>query len=169
MKICYGIKNSHEPNFFKSFINYFARTGNEQFVIARDYIEVCELLNQLNIPYISIGKHYGGNKLMKLFGLIINDLSIALRAPRFDVSISHANTYLIHASKLRNKKAITFTDNDISFNLRTYNKVVDYLITPEAIPKEKLLKEAAEKKRYTNILDLKRIYTLLIIFRIKHF
>lgn len=146
MKICYGIKNSHEPNFFKSFINYFARKGYEQFIIARDYIEVHDLLDQLNLPYMSIGRHYGGNKLMKLLGLIINDLLIAVKAPRFDVSISHANTYLIHASKLRNKKTITFTDNDISFNLRTYNKVVDYLLTPAAIPRDKLLSRGCREK-----------------------
>ena len=146
MKICYGIKNSHEPNFFKSFINYFATQGHEQFIIARDYIEVQSLLEQLKLPYMSIGKHYGGNKLMKFIGLIINDFLIAKNAPIFDVSISHANTYLIHASKLRNKKAITLTDNDISFNLRTYNKIVDYLITPAAIPKKQLLRRGCLEK-----------------------
>ena len=138
-RICYGIKNSHEPLFFKSIIDHFQKKGLEQSIVARDYIEVLPLLDQLGLPYKSIGIHYGRSRLAKLIGLIVNDSLIALKAPGFDVSLSHGNTYMIHATKLRGKKAVTFTDNDISFNLRMYNRFVDYLITPSAIPKEKLL------------------------------
>ncbi len=145
MRICYGVKNSHEPLFFRSFIRHFGELGYEQSVVARDYIEVLPLLKQLGVPYTSIGRHFGGNKVSKFFGLVTNDLLLWLKAPPFDVSISHGNTYLIHASKLRRKKAITFTDNDISFNLRTYNRLVDYLFTPSAIPRAKLLQRGCRE------------------------
>lgn len=146
MKICYGIKNSHEPLFFKSFLNYFEKHNFEQHIIARDYIEVVPLLKQLNIPFKVIGRHYGGNKLLKLYGAIANIIKIFLFTPTFDVSISHANTYLIYASKLRGKKTITFTDNDLSFNLSTYNKIVDYLFVPSAIKKKKLLDRGCKEE-----------------------
>lgn len=147
MKICYGIKNSHEPLFFKSFLNYFKDKGYEQHIIARDYIEVVPLLKQLGLPYKLIGKHYGGNKFLKLYGALSNVVKIALFAPKFDISITHANTYLIYASKLRGKKTITFTDNDLSFNLTSYNKLTDYLFVPTAISDQKLLDRGCDMKK----------------------
>lgn len=158
MKICYGIKNSHEPLFFKSFISRFTDAQHEQTIIARNYIEVVPLLEQIGLPFITIGKHYGGNKIKKMIGAIINVFLIFFKAPEFDVSISHANTYLIYASKLRRKKTITFTDNDLSFNLSTYKNIVDYLFTPKSIPRKNYWKLVALKKNYINMMALKRIF-----------
>jgi len=147
MKICYGIKNSHEPLFFKSFLTYFDKHNLEQHVVARDYIEVVSLLRQLNIPFKVIGRHYGGNKFMKMYGAFANVIKMVLFIPYFDVSISHGNTYLIYASKLRRKKTIAFTDNDLSFNLSTYNRLVDWLFVPSAIPKRILLKRNCKEDK----------------------
>jgi len=148
LNICYGINNSHEPNFFRPFISHFEDLGYKQHATALDYIEVPYLVEKMEIPYKVIGKHYGKGKVMKSIGMLINDLEYLLNTPSFDISISHGNTYSIHTSLLRNKPAITFTDNDINYiNHKLYFPYVNFLFTPKAIPIDILLKHGAKKEK----------------------
>ena len=146
--ICYGIKNSHEPNFFRTFINNFQKKSFDQHIVALDYIEVPKLVKKMEMPFKIIGKNYGKGKIRKALGLIANNLEYIARTPNFDVSITHGNTYLIHASKLLGKPTITFTDNDINYvNHRLYFPFSDYLITPKQISTDYLINNGAKKER----------------------
>jgi len=144
--ICYGIKNSHEPNLFRSFLAHFSDLDFEQHIVALNYIEVPELVKKMNVPYKVVGRHYGKGKLRKAFGLVMNDLNYILNTSEFDISITHGNTYLIHASKMLGKPTIAFTDNDINYvNHKLYFPFVDFLITPNQLSISRLVKHGAKK------------------------
>ncbi len=146
--ICYGIKNSHEPNLFKSFITYFSDLNFEQHIVALNYIEVPELVKKMNVPYKVVGRHYGKGRLRKALGLVANDINYILNTSRFDVSITHGNTYLIHASRMMGKPTITFTDNDINYvNHKLYFPFVDFLITPDKLSISRLVQHGAKKEK----------------------
>jgi len=145
--ICYGINNSHEPNFFKVFINNFKNIYN-QHIVAHDYIEVPKLVDKLCLPNIVLGRHYGQSKIKKVRGMFENSFEYIKKVPYFDISISHGNPSIIHTSKLRSKLSITFTDNEINhLGHYSYFPFVDFLITPKAISKEILISQGARKDR----------------------
>jgi len=136
------IKNSHEPAFFRSFISKFR---DHEFVItSRRYAEIQKLLDKYQMKNKVIGAHYGGNIIKKMCGLAIRDLSLYLKAPAFDVSLSHGSINAIHVAKMRNKPTISLYDNEkAAIGNRISFRFVDYLITPRALPIDSLIEQGA--------------------------
>ena len=136
------IKNSHEPAFFRSFISKFR---DHEFVItSRRYAEIQKLLDKYQMKNKVIGAHYGGNIIKKMCGLAIRDLSLYLKAPAFDVSLSHGSINAIHVAKMRNKPTISFYDNEkAAIGNKISFRFVDYLITPRALPIGNLIEQGA--------------------------
>ncbi|MDI6916874.1 MAG: DUF354 domain-containing protein [Thermoplasmatales archaeon] len=142
MKLWYDFKNSHEPAFFKPFLKKFS--DYQSFVTLRDYAEVIKLADFFGIKGRIVGKHYGGNYVKKASGLFFRDILLYINANRFDVSISFNNVYCTHVTKMKRKKGISFTDNEKSvFANKLFFRFIDYLITPSAIPKDKLIRQGA--------------------------
>lgn len=141
-RIWIDIKNSHEPAFFKSFISKFS---NYDFVItSRRYAEIQKLLDKYQMKNEVIGAHYGGNMIKKMCGLATRDLSLYLKAPAFDVSLSHGSINAIHVAKMRNKPIISFYDNEkAAIGNRISFRFVDCLITPRALPIDSLIEQGA--------------------------
>lgn len=145
MRVWIDIKNSHEPGFFKPFIERFDRY--EFWVTSREYAEITMLLNMYGIKHISVGGHYGRNFLRKVIGRgIIRNLKLMLKVPYFDVALSYMSMESILISTLRRKNSISFTDNELpQLYTRIPTPFVDYLITPKAIPLQVLLSQGAKK------------------------
>jgi len=146
--VCFGIKNSHEPNFFNSFRKLFDELGYNQIATARDYIEVVELVKKMKIRYRVIGKHYGQKKFNKVKGLILNDIEYLRKSPSYDVSLSHGNATMVHNSWFYGKKSIVFTDNDLNFrNHMLYFPFLSHLIVPNAIDKSLMIKHGVKESK----------------------
>ncbi|MBU4501128.1 MAG: DUF354 domain-containing protein [Nanoarchaeota archaeon] len=143
LKVWIDVKNSHEPAFFLPFIKEF---NNYEFCItSRQYAEVVGLLNKFGVQHSVIGRYYEGNRAKKAIGVILRDISLFLKMPSFDVNISHGSINSIHAAKMRMKKAICFSDNDAAPRVaKVFFGLVDYLITPNAIPMETLIDQGAK-------------------------
>ena len=140
------IKNSHEPAFFKPFLINFKE--HSFLITSRKYAEIQTLLEKFNMRNEVIGKHYGGNMIKKMGGLAIRDALLFLKVPQFDVSLSHGSINAIHAAKMRLRHAISFTDNDKSeIGNKISFKFIDYLITPKALPLDRLIEQGAREDR----------------------
>lgn len=68
-KIWIDLDNTPHVPFFIPIIRELQRRGHCVFLTARDAYQVCELADKMNLQYVKIGRHYGKNKIMKLFGL----------------------------------------------------------------------------------------------------
>jgi len=138
------IKNSHEPAFFKPILTRFKK--HEFMITSRKYAEIQKLLEQSQIKNETVGRHYGGNIIKKMGGLVIRDLLLSLKAPVFDASLSHGSINAIHVATIKNKPAISFYDNE---NAAIGNKIsfrfVDYLMTPKALPTSCLIEQGAKE------------------------
>jgi predicted glycosyltransferase len=144
-KIWLDIKNSHEPAFFKPFLKRF--NDHEFFITSRQSAEITDLLNKMEIKNNPVGKHYGKHIVEKILGLFIREATLFFRVPEFDVALSHGSTYAIHVGKLRLRNVICFSDNDMeNFEHKVTLMFIDYLIIPNVIPINTLIKQGAKKE-----------------------
>lgn len=133
----------HGPLFFKTFIDYFV--DYDFIVSSRDYSEINSLLDKYNIPYKSIGNKPSGNLIKRRFGFFKRVIDLIFKIPNYDISLSHMSAWAIYAAKFRNKKIISFYDNDINHDADRFYKHVDYMFVPKAIPESFLISKGLKK------------------------
>lgn len=69
MKIWIDLENTPHIPFFKPIIRELERKGYEVVLTARDAFQVCELANRFGLACVKVGRHYGKNRFLKVFGL----------------------------------------------------------------------------------------------------
>jgi len=69
MKIWIDLDNTPHVPFFKPIIRELERRGHTVVVTARDAFQVCEMAERLGVSCLKVGKHYGKNRFMKIWGL----------------------------------------------------------------------------------------------------
>jgi predicted glycosyltransferase len=76
MKIWIDLDNTPHVPFFKPIIRELERRGFRVVLTARDAFQVCELATQTGLAYTKIGRHYGKNRFMKVWGLFWRSLQL---------------------------------------------------------------------------------------------
>lgn len=69
MKIWIDLDNTPHVPFFKPIIRELERRGHTVVVTARDAFQVCEVAERLGVAYTKVGRHYGKNRFLKVWGL----------------------------------------------------------------------------------------------------
>jgi len=114
------------------FLPIMRRLDKHQLMVTtRSYAEVERLLAKYGIEYMSIGTHYGENKLAKGLGLSYRTWLALRRIPGFDVSIAHLSALVVFTSIVKGKPSISFSDNDLPMlNMRLSAPFLDHFIVP---------------------------------------
>lgn len=102
MKIWIDLDNTPHVPFFKPIIRELENRGHTVVLTARDAFQVCELATRMGLPYKKVGKHYGKNRLMKMWGIgwrPVQLLPIVLRE-KPDLALSHGSRGQILLSNL---------------------------------------------------------------------
>lgn len=98
------LDNTPHVPFFKPIIAELNRRGHSTVVTARDAFQVCALAEKMGLSCRQIGRHYGKNTAMKVFGLAYRAsqlLPLAMRE-KPDLAVSHgARSQVIAANMLR--------------------------------------------------------------------
>jgi predicted glycosyltransferase len=128
MKIWIDFDNTPHVNFLLPIIEQLKK-DHEFIFTARDVFETLPYLRTKNIYPEVYGNHKGKNRVMKMYGLISRTINLLLKLPAFDVSIALGGNSTATISKLKGKKSIVFSDNDISFKTPAY-KFGSYFIFP---------------------------------------
>jgi predicted glycosyltransferase len=92
-KIWIDLDNTPHVPFFKPIIRELGKCGHTVVLTARDAFQVCDLATQSGLKYTKVGRHYGKNRLRKVFGLVwrsIQLLPFVLRE-RPVVGLSHGS------------------------------------------------------------------------------
>jgi predicted glycosyltransferase len=76
MKIWIDLDNTPHVPFFKPIIRELERRGFTVVLTARNAFQVCELAAQSGLKYKTIGRHYGKNRFMKVWGLAWRSLHL---------------------------------------------------------------------------------------------
>ncbi len=75
-KIWIDLENTPHIPFFKPIIRELEERGYTVVLTARDAFQVCELADKFGLPYKKIGRHYGKNRLLKIWGLAWRTLQL---------------------------------------------------------------------------------------------
>ncbi len=70
MKIWIDLDNTPHVPFFKPIIRELEGQGYTVVLTARDAFQVCELATRSNLAYAKVGRHYGKNRILKVWGLV---------------------------------------------------------------------------------------------------
>lgn len=115
MRIWIDITNTPHVNIIMPIYNYLKSKGHDIFITARDFSETIPLLESNGIHPIIIGGYKGKSRINKVLGLIQRMYYLMVKIPKFDLAFSLGGNYTATIAKLRGKKSITFSDNDISY------------------------------------------------------
>ena len=69
MKIWIDLDNTPHVPFFKPIIRELEKRGHSVVLTARDAFQVCELATKMGLAPKKVGRHYGKNRFMKVWGL----------------------------------------------------------------------------------------------------
>jgi predicted glycosyltransferase len=75
-KIWIDLENTPHIPFFKPIIRELENRGYVVVLTARDAFQTCEMANQHGLRFTKVGRHYGQNRLLKVFGLIVRSLQL---------------------------------------------------------------------------------------------
>jgi uncharacterized protein len=152
-KIWIDLDNTPHVPFFKPIIAELNRRGHDTIVTARDAFQVCALAEKMDLPCRQIGRHYGKNRLMKVFGLAVRSgqlLPVALRE-KPDLAVSHgARSQVIAANALR-IPSVVITDYEYARMPACMRP--RWQIVPEVIPSDNLHCAADHVLKYAGIKE----------------
>jgi hypothetical protein len=96
-RIWIDLDNSPHVPFFKPIIGRLKDRGYETVVTARDCFQVCGLADKFGLNYRKVGRHYGANIMLKVFGTLWRSFQLmpymALNRPT--LSVSHGSRSLL--------------------------------------------------------------------------
>ncbi len=132
MKIWIDITNSPHVNLFAGLYREL-KDAHEIIITCRSLANTKGLLENKNIPFTIVGKHYGKKPLNKISGFLIRitQLFIFLKNKNVDVSISHSSFYSPAVSKILKIKCIYMNDNEHAQGNRISFLFADKIMIPE--------------------------------------
>jgi len=136
--------------------------GHDVTVTARDYAQTIELLERFGIPHQVIGSHAGASRIRKLISLLARTRRMRREGKAgFDLAIAHGSNELpIAAATLGIPAADMF---DYEWATQQHNigcRLARRVVTPEAIPPERLARYGVDSRKLAQYPGLKEEYYL---------
>lgn len=140
------VDNSPHVPLFAPLVKQYREENQPVVLTARDFAQTVELLERAGLKgeFDVIGRHYGKNKLKKVFGLLIRAQELAsharsLRAKGVEigVALSHGSRSMTLAAKWLQLPVITMYDYEYTETF-IFNAFSDAVLVPDKIPDETL-------------------------------
>lgn len=147
------IDNSPHVPFFLPIIHELKEQGIELVLTARNIYQVVELLEFFQLPCKVIGRHYGKNKFLKVFGNLLRTVELAPTAAgqRPDLAISHGSRAQLLISKALGIPTIML--HDYEHSTKTGFIESDWIMMPDVIPAGAMSKKQARVLRYPGLKE----------------
>jgi predicted glycosyltransferase len=75
-KIWIDLENTPHIPFFRPIIRELEKRDYKVVLTARDGFQTCEMATRFGLKYTKIGRHYGQNRFLKLFGLVVRSFEL---------------------------------------------------------------------------------------------
>ncbi len=114
MKIWFDLSNSPHINMFYELIKTLEFEGHQIIITSRPLANTIALLEQRNLKHTVVGKHYGKNILLKLFGFPIRILQLIkfLKKIKPDLAVSQSSFHSPLVAKILGISSIYTNDNE---------------------------------------------------------
>jgi len=153
IKIWIDLDNTPHVPFFIPIIRELERRGHQVVLTARDAFQVCELAEEKGLQYIKIGRHYGKNPFMKVFGLLWRSAQLmpfCIRQ-RPSLSLSHGSRSQSLLCKLIRVPAVEFFDYEHARTIPLAHS--RWIIIPQVLPREKFYTKPKYIRYYRGIKE----------------
>jgi uncharacterized protein len=163
MKLWFDMTAPAHPVVFRPLIERLVAAGHEVEVTARDYAQTLPLLERAGIPFTAIGRHGGASRVRKLVALAGRTTRMRRHGRRrgFDLAVAHgSNDLALAAASLGIPAVNTF---DYEFAVQQHHigcRLATRVITPDAIPPERLARFGAGAGKLRQYPGLKEEYYL---------
>jgi len=146
--------------FFEPLIKMLRKEEVEFLITTRPYQQTIELLEQKNLNYKIVGKHYGKSMFRKAFGLFLRSFllwrEIIKQKNQISFSVTHTSPYCSIASNFAGLYNLWTYDNDkAKYVIMPSVKFANKVIIPKFIPKENFVKMGAKEKKIVQYPGLK--------------
>jgi len=127
------LDNSPHVPFFSPIIRRFAEKNHNVFLTARDCAQTCGLADYYKFKYRRVGRHYGKNKALKVFGTLFRTLQLMPIAARVKpaAAVCHGSRAMVLASNLLRIPSVILMDYEFGKNLPFSKPTL--LIFPEVV------------------------------------
>lgn len=152
-KIWIDLDNSPHVPLFRPIINELQKHGNNILLTARSCFQVVELCDLYHLKYKKIGKHYGKNKALKVFGLIIRAMQTLkhIYNEKPNLALSHGSRSQLIAANILRIPSIIMDDYEHSTPFPF--TCPDYMLIPEVISEIDVKSSKASVIKYPGIKE----------------
>src|SRR3954452_21042714 len=163
MRVWFDMTAPAHPVVFRPVIAQMRRAGHEVRVTARDYAQTLPLLERFGIAHTAIGQHGGASRVRKLGALASRTSAMIAygRRGRFDLAVAHGSNDLALAAKaLRIPEVNAFDYEWASTQHQIGCRLARRVLTPEAVPPQRLRRYGAGPEKLRQYPGLKEEYYL---------
>ena len=153
-KIWIDLDNSPHVPFFAPILKEIEARGGSIMLTARDAYQVTDLVDLFKMQCYRVGRHWGKNKFMKVFGVLNRTARLIplLLKEKPDLAVSHGSRAQMLASYLLGIPSIVIMDYEHAYQgLLWINST--WVICPSVIPDEALKKRKEQVLRYRGIKE----------------
>jgi hypothetical protein len=149
------LDNSPHVPLFVPVVKRYRAEGRRVILTARDFAQTVDLLERAGLKgeFDVVGKHYGKNKVKKVFGLLIRAQELAAHiqtvmksGTEIGVALSHGSRSMVLAAWWLKLPVITMYDYEFTETF-IFNTFSSKVLVPEKIPDETLTKIGLSPKK----------------------
>lgn len=145
------LDNSPHVPFFIPIIKELGCRGYSLYLTGRECFQVRELIELSGLQCKMVGRHWGGNRLLKVLGTCARALELAtcVRGNKPDLALSHGSRAQVLACALLRIPSVMI--DDYEFSQRGINP--DWVMVPDVIPESTLKINKRRVLRYPGIKE----------------
>ena len=150
-RIWIDLDNSPHVPFFRPIVDELRGRGYSVLLTARDAFQVTELTRLHQMQCITVGRHFGKNKFMKVLGLLVRAVQLLPLVVRYrpDLAVSHGSRAQTMVAKLLAIPSVVIAD----YEHVTHVNRADFMIVPEVIPTDVAGRFARRVLKYPGIKE----------------
>jgi predicted glycosyltransferase len=163
LRIWFDMTAPAHPIVFRPIIARLRAAGHDVEVTARDYAQTLPLLDRLGIPHTAIGRHGGASRARKVAALADRTSRMILhgRGKGFALAVAHgSNDLALAAAALRIPEVNAFDYEWATKQHQIGCRLARRVLTPDAIPPERLKRYGAGPEKLRQYPGLKEEYYL---------
>jgi uncharacterized protein len=133
------LDNSPHVPLYAPLIRHLRSSGWELIVTARDFAQTLDLVEQLGVPAIPVGRHAGRSKLRKVANLPVRAMQLVRTVLQFrpQVALSHGSRTQVIAARMLGVRSLVMFDYEWT-EMEIFKRLAERLACPIAIGPERL-------------------------------